>query len=518
MNKRDAAVEELASIMAIDVKDSQSQNGAITVNLTTGESLILDNGAFNLFEINTSADSTNKELKLETDFGSGTKNDTTVRIVESDLGGGLGGLFRYRNEVLGAAMRDIGQLAVTFADAVNTQNKLGMDLDGQLGQNIFDIPTFRGLETEETSGDYQVVGQLVAGKAAELTDADYQIKVTAVAAGIPSEIEITFLNPDGTPQKDGSGNDIVYANYAVTSGFNELPGGIEVEFSGTSTYVVDDEFLIQPTKTTASFIELATNRPEDLAFAAPVRAQADATNLGSASVSGVSITNTEVSGGTDQSAFDGAGGIHDLASSPSGTFGAPAQIVFTAEDSYQVLDGETPPNVITNVTGATNLSNLLAQAESSGSAPAWPAAFSSLDDYPGYDISIDGVPKAGDSFTISYNTDGFNDNSNALEIANLQNENLVQVSSESTNQQRTFQDAYASMVGRIGEDAAIADISLASAEAMKTQSENWFESVSGVSLDEEAANLIKFQQSYSAAARILSTAQELFDTILSAAR
>lgn len=275
---------------------------------------------------------------------------------------------------------------------------------------------------------------------------------------------------------------------------------------------------MQPTKTIASSIELATNRPEDLAFAAPVRAQADATNLGSANVSGVSITNTEVGGGTEQSAFDGAGGIHDLASSPSGTFGAPAQIVFTAEDSYQVLDGETPPNVITNVTGATNLSNLLAQAESSGSSPAWPAAFSSLDDYPGYDISLDGVPKAGDSFTISYNTDGFNDNSNALEIASLQNENLVQVSSESTNQQRTFQDAYASMVGRIGEDAAMADISLTSAEAMKTQSENWFESVSGVSLDEEAANLVKFQQSYSAAARILSTAQELFETILSAAR
>ena len=94
----------------------------------------------------------------------------------------------------------------------------------------------------------------------------------------------------------------------------------------------------------------------------------------------------------------------------------------------------------------------------------------------------------------------------------------MQVSSESTNQQRTFQDAYASMVGRIGEDAAMADISLTSAEAMKTQSENWFESVSGVSLDEEAANLVKFQQSYSAAARILSTAQELFETILSAAR
>jgi flagellar hook-associated protein 1 FlgK len=64
----------------------------------------------------------------------------------------------------------------------------------------------------------------------------------------------------------------------------------------------------------------------------------------------------------------------------------------------------------------------------------------------------------------------------------------------------------------------MASVSLASAEAMKVQSQNWFESVSGVSLDEEAANLIKYQQSYAAAARILSTAQELFNTILQSAR
>jgi flagellar hook-associated protein 1 FlgK len=74
------------------------------------------------------------------------------------------------------------------------------------------------------------------------------------------------------------------------------------------------------------------------------------------------------------------------------------------------------------------------------------------------------------------------------------------------------------MVGRIGEDASMAKVTLASAEAMKVQSQNWFESVSGVSLDEEAANLIKYQQSYAAAARILSTAQELFNTILQSAR
>ena len=53
---------------------------------------------------------------------------------------------------------------------------------------------------------------------------------------------------------------------------------------------------------------------------------------------------------------------------------------------------------------------------------------------------------------------------------------------------------------------------------MKNQAQDWFDSVSGVSLDEEAANLIRYQQSYAAAARIITTAREIFDTILAAAR
>ncbi len=487
LNERDQAIDELASIMAINVNDSQSQNGAVTINLITGESLVLDNGAFNLFELNSNGDVTSKELKLETDFGSDTKGDASVPVVENDLGGALGGLFRYRNDVLGPAMRDVGQLSVAFADAMNTQNKLGMDLDGQLGSNIFDIPSFTALTTE--TGDFQVTGQLVEGKGSELTDADYLIEIDAVdASGVPTSIIVSMINPDGTVQTDGAGNDLV-STMAVSAGYNELPGGIEVEFSGTSNYEEGFQFLLQPTKNIASSITLATQRPEDLAFASPIRAQADATNLGSANVSGVEVTNTTVG----DSGFDGSGGLISS---------APAQVYFTAEDTYEVLDASG--TTLATVTGTTNLNNLLAQA--------------GLTSDPGYDFSLDGVPKAGDSFSISYNTDGFNDNTNTLALASLQNDPLVQVSSESSNTPRTFQDAYASMVGRIGEDAAMANVSLESAEAMKVQSENWFESVSGVSLDEEAANLIKYQQSYAAAARILSTAQELFNTILQSAR
>ncbi|WP_414830914.1 flagellar hook-associated protein FlgK [Alteromonas sp. H39] len=519
LNERDNAINELAGIMSIDVRDSLTQSGAVTVNLTSGESLVLEDGSFNIFELGSDADLTFKELQLSTTF-TGAKANTTLNVMEDDLGGSLGGLFRYRNDILGPAQRDIGQLSLAFAAAMNQQNKLGMDMDGQLGSNLFTLPTFQGLNYEGTPDNLPVLAQVTEGKGNELTDADYKITVASVAAGVPASVNVELLNSDGTPKLDASGNPVAYTGIAITAGFTELPGGLEIDFTAASGYSVDNEFLIQPTKRAASELTMATSRPEDLAFASPVRVQPGVDNLGDAKVSQVTVTNTEVDGtlGADASAFNGTGGIHGVAGSPSATVGAPAEIVFTSPTSFQVLDGENPANVITNVTGVTDYTNLLAQAEASGTGPAWPASFSALNDYPGYDISLDGVPVAGDSFSLAYNTDGFGDNANALSMASLQNEGLVQLSSEATNKPRTMHDAYASLVGRVGEEASSADISLQAAETMKVQSENWFDSVSGVSLDEEAANLIRYQQSYSAAARILSTAQDLFNTILQAAR
>ncbi|MCW8107583.1 flagellar hook-associated protein FlgK [Alteromonas ponticola] len=517
MNQRDKSIDELAELMAIEVNDSKSEPGSVNINLKTGESLVLDDGSFNLIEISSDADLGRKQLQLSTEF-SGAKNDTKINLGETSLGGQIGGLFRYRDEILAPTQRDIGQMALAFADAVNSQNNLGMDLDFQLGGNIFNLPEFVGVNYPGTPNGLPVTGRVTPGSGELITDADYKVTVTSVTAGVPDEVQLEMLNNDGTPKMDASGNPVVYTGITVGAGFSELPGGLEIDFEAAGGYSVGNEFLFQPTKYAAADIELATDRPQDLAFASPLRVQPDSDNLGTATVRQVTVTNTTVDPalGADASAFDGAGGIHGVAGSPSATVGAPAEILFTSPTDYQVLD--SAGNVITNVSGVSDYDNLLAQAEASGATPSWPASFSALDDYPGYDLSLSGSPRAGDSFTLSYNANGVNDNTNALKMINLQDEKLVQVSSDASNEPRTLFDAFSSVVGNVGEKAASADISLEAAEAMKSQSQEWFDSVSGVSLDEEAANLIRFQQSYAAAARILSTAQDMFETILSAAR
>lgn len=518
-NQRDNAILELASLMSIETRDSSGNDGRIMINLTSGESLVLQDGSFNLFEVENDADLNYVSIQL-----SSNGKPTRLNIDEDEMGGAIGGLLRYRDDVLETTRRELGQIALALTDSINTQNRQGMDLDQQLGSNLFTLPEFAGLEYPDNSGSSSVVtGRIAAGAAGEITSADYQVTINTVTPGAPPTLDITVtaLNADGSIIKDVNGNDITQ-NYpavdAQSGTFTKVLGGVELEFSGGVAYTPGDEFLIQPTKNTADQIEVLMTRPEDLALASPIRVDKNIGNLGDAELVTANVTNTFVDNTFANSAasgFNGAGGIHGPGSSPTGVggVGAPAQIFFTANDEYEVRD--SGGNVITTVSGVTNLNNLLAQAEGT---VGWPPAFSALDDYPGFDVSLQGEPKAGDSFTIGYNTDGLNDNRNGLFLADLQNKSTMQVNNSGSGQSATFHEAYANIVSDIGQKAANADIALQAADALKSQSSDWFQSVSGVSLDEEAANLVRYQQTYAAAARLLSTAQNLFDTILAVVR
>ena len=518
LNQRDQAILELSSLISIETRDGSNNDGSIMVNLTSGESLVLQDGSFSVFDVSNDADLDFKSLELTSNG-----KPTTLNILETGLGGAIGGMFRYRDEVLQTSRRELGQIALAITETVNTQNRQGMDYDQQLGSNIFELPEFTGLEyPDNVTSSSIVTGRVAEGAAADITSADYQITIDAVTAGTPPTLDITVaaLNADGTAVLDTDGVAISQTYTGVdaeSDTFTQIIGGLELEFSSGTGYTVGDQFLIQPTKNSADLIEVSMTRPEDLALAAPLRIDSNTENLGDAELVSTTISNAFIDNTfTDSraSAFDDNGGIHGPGSSPTGVggVGAPAEIVFTASDSYEVLD--SAGTVITTVTGVTDMSDLLSQAATNGVGPVWPTEFSALDDYPGYDFSLQGIPKAGDSFTIGYNTDGVNDNRNGLLMADLQNITELKIDNSGSGEPVSFHEAYANIVSDVGQKAASADVSLQSAEALKSQSEEWFQSVSGVSLDEEAANLIQYQQSYAAAARLLSTAQDLFNTIL----
>ena len=130
-----------------------------------------------------------------------------------------------------------------------------------------------------------------------------------------------------------------------------------------------------------------------------------------------------------------------------------------------------------------------------------------------FTTTVSGSPAKNDSFTIAFNRDGQSDNRNALKLQDLQNAQTVGVTG---GKGASFTTAYGSLVQQVGAKTAQAKADNGATEAILTQASATRESLSGVNLDEEAANLIKFQQYYTASSQIIKAAQETFNTLLSA--
>ena len=141
-NQRDSAILELASLLSIETRESSGNDGRIMINLTSGESLVLQDGSFNVLEVQNDADLNYVSLQL-----SSRGKPTTLNVEENNLGGAIGGLLRYRDEVLETSRRELGQVALAITESINTQNRQGMDLDQQLGGNIFTLPEFAAYDS-----------------------------------------------------------------------------------------------------------------------------------------------------------------------------------------------------------------------------------------------------------------------------------------------------------------------------------------------------------------------------------
>ena len=137
----------------------------------------------------------------------------------------------------------------------------------------------------------------------------------------------------------------------------------------------------------------------------------------------------------------------------------------------------------------------------------------------GYEINISGNPNPGESFSLRYNSNSAGDNSNGLKLAGLESENtLRQNKVTSGGNQMTISEGISALIAGIGNKTRAARVDQSASESKLTQSQNWVESVSGVNLDEEAANMVRYEQAYNASARVVSISKEIFDTILNAAR
>ncbi|AYM87297.1 flagellar hook-associated protein FlgK [Pseudoalteromonas agarivorans] len=477
-NQRDLAIRELSEL--VDIETLDGPNGEKLVFMGSGESLVMENGTFNLFSLSGDPDPNFKELTLDVNGGKAVP----LEIDATKLKGKIGGLLAFRDDILVPAQNQIGQMGLAIADAFNEQNKLGMDANGELGGDIFNIPTVGAYAYQANTGGASLTATLEAGKGSELPASDFIVTYTANA----NEVSIQPIDNKGEPIGSASLATIppsgVIDSDDITSGESF---GLQIDVAGTGN--TGDQFQIKLNSEAATSISLATSRGEDLALASPIRTANSIDNVGTATISAGEVTSV-TSGG-----FNTTPGLAngDITLVKTGT-----------ANEYQITDA----NGTTTFTITPPAEGVLAQAG---------APYSNY----GFDFDIEGTPATGDTFTLEFNEGGFDDNRNGLKLADLQNGELVRknvVTTATADNHETFNQAYSGLVSDIGVVTGQAITSASAFDALAQQSEAWYESLSGVNLDEEAANLLRFQQSYSASAQVLAAAQEIFDTLLSAAR
>ncbi|MEI7785045.1 MAG: flagellar hook-associated protein FlgK [Betaproteobacteria bacterium] len=125
----------------------------------------------------------------------------------------------------------------------------------------------------------------------------------------------------------------------------------------------------------------------------------------------------------------------------------------------------------------------------------------------GLSISLSTMPKIGDRFVLDGNKDGAGNNDNMRALASLETLKLVGGS-------KTLGAAYIDHVNDMGNISRQAVIAKEALTVVRDQAAEARDKVSGVNLDEEAANLIRFQQAYQASAKVMQTASQLFDAVL----
>ncbi|KAA1154549.1 flagellar hook-associated protein FlgK [Pseudoalteromonas sp. FUC4] len=497
-NERDKAIRDLSEL--IDIETLDGPNGEKLVFMGTGEAVVMQNGAFNLFSMTGDPDPNFKEFTLDVNGGKAVP----LEVDASKLKGKIGGLLAFRDDILVPAQNQIGQMGLAIADAFNEQNKLGMDATGQLGGNIFNIPTVGAYAYQANTGTAGMTATVEPGKGSELPASDFIITYTSATSvsiqpvdnkGEPlGDPSVADIPADGIINADDIRNAVPYQ--AATATTPEVLAtvkdsfGLQLNIDTSKTGNVGDQFQIKLNSDSASSITLATGRAEDLALASPIRTANSIDNTGTATISAGEVTSV-TSGG--------------FSTAPGLTNGVITLVKTGTANEYQISDEN---NTATTIIIPPPGNNVLSQAGTPYS------------DY-GFDFDIEGTPATGDTFTLEFNEGGFDDNRNGLKLADLQNGELVRLNVETTataDNHKTFNQAYSGLVSDIGVVTGQAITSGAAFDALAQQSEAWYESLSGVNLDEEAANLLRFQQSYSASAQVLAAAQETFDTLLNAAR
>jgi len=379
----------------------------------------------------------------------------TVNDLSDQISGGeLGGLLDFRKNVLQPTRNAIGRVAIGITETFNTQHRSGMDLNNNLGTDFFSVGSPQVLAFAGNPGTANITTSI--SDVTALTKFDYTLEFDGANWTLASDSgTVSAAVANASP-----------ANTTVTF------EGISLVIDGASAPAAGDRYRIKPTQVGAGTFAVQISDPNLIAAALPIQGSASLDNLGNVDISSGIVTDV-----TNPALLNPVTFTID---NPATTFQSNVDVV---------VGGVT----ITAGNPITFTNNMTIDAN-------------------GWQVQLNGIAQPGDVLTVSTNAGGRGDNRNALNLGGLEHIAFFD------NGLATYQDDYSGLVGFVGSQTHAAEISRDAQQALFTHASDRKASNSGVNLDEEAANLIKYQQAYEASARIISTVQSLFETLLNSVR
>jgi flagellar hook-associated protein 1 len=318
LDERDETLRQLSELVAITT--FEQSDGAINVFIGNGQPLVVGTTVNEVRAVPGQTDATRTDIAF-------VNNDSIQVITDEIRGGRMGGLLDFRNDVLDRSFNELGRIALTFTEAMNAQQQLGLDLNGNFGEPIFDPINSRQAQLDRVSPSQTNAAppdRLVSVEILDptiLSNSDYELRLSGSG---PDAYELVRLTDDTVVQAGG------LPAQRPTSFEAE---GFRVTFE-TGSFADGDRFTIMPTRFGANNVDVIATSPEILAFAQPVTTANSLSNTGTGSISqGETLQTIDPATGELMPAFENLGQL-----SP------PLMVRFTSETTYDVLDATDPAN------------------------------------------------------------------------------------------------------------------------------------------------------------------------------
>ena len=450
LDRRDQLVRELNQY--VQTSSIPADDGTVGIFLGGSQALVLGT-------------SVSPVSLVQDDFGDALKsklainrNGQLITLDENTLGGGeVAGLLRFQNNDLVEGRNLLGRLTLAVSTAMNDQHRLGLDLDGNPGTNLFTPAVF-------TNKNVLVP---VAPAVLNSAGASLTLTVSDPTQFAASDYEVNFSSATAgaiTRRSDG-----VITSFTLPA----LPAAQQVTIDGLKLVLAGntgDRFLLKPFSTAATAIGSVFSTPRSLAVASPVAGEMGRTNTGSLQLSSLVARSNPVAL-------------------------TPVTLTFTGANSYTRSDDPAVlpalPTVFTYTSGQVIEGTLPATSPLSQ-----------------WSLTLQGSPKAGDTFKIEPQPV-------ANRNLNAGNANAMMGLRDATMfDGGTLTDGFAGLIAQIGIRTQSANYAAKVSSAIASNLEKDRTGVSGVNLDEEAGKLLQFQQAYQASAKMIQIAQSIFDTLM----